>query len=402
MPDSIADIARRLAENAEAVCRHYLSNGRRAGRYWLVGDVHNTPGRSLYVRLSGSASGDAAPPASWTDAATIGAWRPARSDRRRPRPGRHRRGAGRGPAVSRAWPRGGATIMPTRAVVPADLPGEGSRAEPRWPPSRPEQPKPHADCSRCQSRSPARSPAPICGNAASAVTPDMTALRFHPRCWYRPEADSPERRPRRLAGADRGGHRPARHRHRRAAHLARPVRAAARRRSACRGGRWATCSATRSASAPADDVMAAGEGIETMLSLRTDPARSAAGRRAVGRASRRPCCFRPDCAGSTSFATTIRPGGARGDVDGTGAGRGDRGADPGAGPGTSTTTCGSLGPDALAAVGPGAARPGGRDPLLAAPEPAARGSAESWSGSRLRKAAVSAACSGWRAAPLAF
>jgi hypothetical protein len=63
MPDSIADISRRLAENAEAVCRHYLSNGRREGRYWLVGDVHNTPGRSLYVRLSGSASGDG-PPAS--------------------------------------------------------------------------------------------------------------------------------------------------------------------------------------------------------------------------------------------------------------------------------------------------------------------------------------------------
>jgi hypothetical protein len=60
MPESIVDIARRLAENAEAVCRHYLSNGRREGRYWLVGDVHNTPGRSLYVRLSGSASGDGA------------------------------------------------------------------------------------------------------------------------------------------------------------------------------------------------------------------------------------------------------------------------------------------------------------------------------------------------------
>jgi hypothetical protein len=60
MPDSIADIARRLAENAEAVCRYYLPNGRREGRYWLVGDVHNTPGRSLYVRLSGSACDDRA------------------------------------------------------------------------------------------------------------------------------------------------------------------------------------------------------------------------------------------------------------------------------------------------------------------------------------------------------
>ena len=27
-----AEVARRLAQNAEAVCRHYLSNGRREGR----------------------------------------------------------------------------------------------------------------------------------------------------------------------------------------------------------------------------------------------------------------------------------------------------------------------------------------------------------------------------------
>ena len=57
MPDTVSDLARRLAENAEAVCRHYLSNGRRQGRYWLVGDVHNTPGRSLYVRLRGPSCG---------------------------------------------------------------------------------------------------------------------------------------------------------------------------------------------------------------------------------------------------------------------------------------------------------------------------------------------------------
>ena len=68
MADSISDVARRLAENAEAVCRHYLPNGRREGRYWLVGDVHNTPGRSLYVRLSGSACDDRAV-GRWTDAA---------------------------------------------------------------------------------------------------------------------------------------------------------------------------------------------------------------------------------------------------------------------------------------------------------------------------------------------
>jgi hypothetical protein len=48
-----AELAHRLARDAEAVCRHYLSNGRREGRYWLVGDVANTPGRSLFVRLNG-------------------------------------------------------------------------------------------------------------------------------------------------------------------------------------------------------------------------------------------------------------------------------------------------------------------------------------------------------------
>jgi hypothetical protein len=60
MPDTISDLKRRLAENAEAVCRYYLFNGRRAGNYWVVGDVHNTPGRSLYVRLRGSLSGPGA------------------------------------------------------------------------------------------------------------------------------------------------------------------------------------------------------------------------------------------------------------------------------------------------------------------------------------------------------
>ena len=69
MPDTVSDLARRLAANAEAVCRHYLSSGRRAGRYWLAGDVRNTPGRSLYVRLHGPPAGKGAA-GKWTDAAT--------------------------------------------------------------------------------------------------------------------------------------------------------------------------------------------------------------------------------------------------------------------------------------------------------------------------------------------
>jgi Toprim domain len=66
---SAADLARRLARDAEAVCRHYLSNGRRSGRYWVAGDVINTPGRSLYVRLTGPEYGPGAA-GKWTDAAT--------------------------------------------------------------------------------------------------------------------------------------------------------------------------------------------------------------------------------------------------------------------------------------------------------------------------------------------
>lgn len=64
-----AELADRLARNAEAVCRHYLSNGRREGRYWLVGDINNNPGRSLYVRLRGVETGSGAT-GKWTDAAT--------------------------------------------------------------------------------------------------------------------------------------------------------------------------------------------------------------------------------------------------------------------------------------------------------------------------------------------
>lgn len=69
MSNAAADIARRLAENAESVCRRYLSNGRREGHYWMVGDVHNAHGRSLYVRLCGSGDG-LRPPGKWTDAAS--------------------------------------------------------------------------------------------------------------------------------------------------------------------------------------------------------------------------------------------------------------------------------------------------------------------------------------------
>ena len=69
MPETASELARRLAQDAEALCRHYLPAGRREGRYWLVGDVDNSPGRSLYVRLRGPESGKGAA-GKWTDAAS--------------------------------------------------------------------------------------------------------------------------------------------------------------------------------------------------------------------------------------------------------------------------------------------------------------------------------------------
>ena len=64
MEEGVHSLARRLADQAEVVCRHYLSAGRRQGHYWLVGDVRNTSGRSMFVRLKDSPKGQAG---KWTD-----------------------------------------------------------------------------------------------------------------------------------------------------------------------------------------------------------------------------------------------------------------------------------------------------------------------------------------------
>ncbi len=61
---SASELANRLARDAEAVCRHYLSAGRRAGNYWVVGDTANSKGKSLYVHLTGPRAGR------WADGAT--------------------------------------------------------------------------------------------------------------------------------------------------------------------------------------------------------------------------------------------------------------------------------------------------------------------------------------------
>ncbi|MER8751165.1 toprim domain-containing protein [Mesorhizobium sp. M1050] len=67
MTGSASELARRLGEHAEAVCREYLSNGHRSGNHWIVGDVRNTRGRSMHVRLRANAKG---PAGRWVDEAT--------------------------------------------------------------------------------------------------------------------------------------------------------------------------------------------------------------------------------------------------------------------------------------------------------------------------------------------
>jgi hypothetical protein len=66
MSSPAAELVHRLARDAEAVYRCYLSNGRREGRYWIVGDVRNAAGRSLFVRLRGPDSGKGAA-GKWTE-----------------------------------------------------------------------------------------------------------------------------------------------------------------------------------------------------------------------------------------------------------------------------------------------------------------------------------------------
>ena len=240
-----ADLAHRLARDAEAVCRYYLPHGRREGRYWLVGDVADTPGRSLFVRLHGPDHGKGAA-GRWQDAATGPIWRSARPHRleppARPVPRRARRGA-RLPQPAAA----GAGVFPSPAGS-LRIAGSGPPAVR------------HGAAAQL-----ARWPRPICAGAASRPCAAPACLRFHPGCYYRPHDDAPvETWPALiaavtdLAGTVTGAHRtwldPAGNGK---APIATPRRAMGHLLgNAVRFG-------------VAHDVMAAGEGIETMLSLRT-------------------------------------------------------------------------------------------------------------------------------------
>ena len=236
------------------------------------------------------------------------AWGSARSDRGCAPPGWHWRRTGRGQAVSRVG-----TIDAGTAIAcfrPVRQRAKRSRAAPRWPPSRLEQPKPRAVCSG--------GPSPIAGTLAStyleargiAVTPDMTALRFHPRCWYRPEADSPEDArdtwPALIAAVtDKDG----------------AVTGVQRTWLDPSGGaQSAGCGAAAGAGSPAGPRGSLRDGQRRDGGRRghRDDAVAAPdhARRCLWPLPCRPrilpaCCFRPGCAGSTSSATTIRPAGVR-------------------------------------------------------------------------------------------
>jgi len=58
------EVAQKLADQAEAVCRHLLPNGRKEGQEWTVGGVDGERGQSLKIHLSGVKSGV------WSDFAT--------------------------------------------------------------------------------------------------------------------------------------------------------------------------------------------------------------------------------------------------------------------------------------------------------------------------------------------
>ncbi len=244
-PSPAARLSQQLARNAEAVCRHYLSNGRRQGCYWLVGDGDNHPGRSLYVRLKGPDSGKGAA-GKWTDAATgehgdlldliarnchLDRLRDVLDEARAflslPQPDPAERTPYRSPS-----PQG--SPQSARRLFAMSKPLHGSLAE-----------------------------AYLHGRAIAHLA-GLPALRFHPRCYYRPDADAATQTWPALIAAvtDLGGAITGIHRTwldpsgNGKAPIATPRRAMGHLLgNAVRFGM-------------AQDILAAGEGIETMLSLR--------------------------------------------------------------------------------------------------------------------------------------
>ncbi|WP_296707425.1 toprim domain-containing protein [Rhodoblastus sp.] len=165
-----SDLACRLGQNAEAVCRHYLSNGRRQGNYWLVGDVRNTPGRSMFVRLRETRKGRAG---KWLDAAT----------------------GENGDLLD--------VIREIRGLTGFDDIAEEARRFLGMSHVEPIRLAPRRDSGRSGSTDAARRllaiSQPIAGTIAEtylrqrriAVFHDLASLRFHPCCYYRPDDHGP-------------------------------------------------------------------------------------------------------------------------------------------------------------------------------------------------------------------
>jgi Toprim domain len=246
MARDASDLAHRLAREAEAVCRRYLSNGRRQGNYWLVGDVNNTPGRSLFVRLKGGDSGKGAA-GKWTDSAT----------------GDH----GDLLDVIRA----SCNLATFREVADEarrflSLPRSDPESERRY--SQAPAPSGSTESARrlfAMSRPIASTPAETyLRKRGIANLRGAKSLRFHPRCYYRPGDDAPtENWPAMIAAVtDLGG----------------AITGAHRTWLDPSGEDKAPIESPRRAMGDllgnavrfdmAKNVMAAGEGIETVLSLR--------------------------------------------------------------------------------------------------------------------------------------
>ena len=172
MSSQAADLARCLARDAEAVCRRYLSNGRRQGRYWVVGDVANTLGRSLFVRLTGPDSGKGAA-GKWTDAAT----------------GQH------GDlldliALNRGLERLRDVLDEARSFLNLprpEPPPDRYRRQPSAPMGSPESARRLFAMAQAISGTIAEA---YLRNRGITALHDAAALRFHPRCYYRPDADA--------------------------------------------------------------------------------------------------------------------------------------------------------------------------------------------------------------------
>ena len=251
MARDASDLAYRLGEQAEVVCRHYLSNGRRQGNYWQVGDVHNTAGRSMFVRLKASPKG---PAGKWTDGAS----------------GEH------GDLLD--------VIRETLGLVDfADVAKEARRflclPHPEPAPASPKRNPPFAPSgSTAAARRLFAMAQPISNTLAESYIRrrGITALqgtgplRFHPRCYYRPDEHNPlEIWPAMIAAVtDLSGHLTGIHRTWldpdgfSAATLGKaPVDTPRRAMGNLLGH------AVRFGLA--GEVMAAGEGIETILSLRS-------------------------------------------------------------------------------------------------------------------------------------